>query len=117
MFVGSSFTLAVNITSYNVKPTVEWALNGAAISEGEGYIVETDIEELGSGASRLTVMNAGLVSNVERFTVNVSNHHAGGRFCEVEFEVRIVGTCVVACSLICNVLMQKVSKCSVCIVD
>ena len=87
VLVNSKFTLGVNITSYNVKPTVEWALNGTTISEG----VRTDVQVLGSGVSTLTVQNAEFVGNVERFTVNVSNLHAGGGAHVVAFEVRIVG--------------------------
>ena len=91
VFVGSNFTLSVNITSYNVRPTVEWALNGAPISEGGKYSVVTDVEMLGSGVSRLTTLEAEIVEGVKRFTANVSNLHAGGGSRVVEFEVNIVG--------------------------
>jgi len=91
VFVGSNITLTVNITSYNVRPTVEWALNGAPISDGGKYSVVTNVEMLGSGVSRLTTLEAEVASDVMMFTANVSNLHAGGGSRVVVFEVHIEG--------------------------
>lgn len=70
---------------------MEWALNGAPISEVGNYSVVTDVEMLGSGVSRLMTLDAEHVSDIKRFTANVSNLHAGGGSRVVVFEVRIVG--------------------------
>ena len=94
VLVNSDFTLAVTITGYNVRPTVEWMLNGAPISGGEKYTIVTDVEVLGSGESRLTVQNVEFVNGNESFTVNVSNLHAGGGASLVKFTVHVESKCV-----------------------
>ena len=70
---------------------MEWALNGAPISDGGKYSVVTNVEMLGSGVSRLTTLEAEVASDVVMFTANVSNLHAGGGSHVVVFEVYIEG--------------------------